>query len=97
VFLEMMEEEAGTFFLTDFLARHFEVLVIQGLGIDKHPELLPMYFGHYKRLVYLAQSPDEELVVRAKDAAQRLGLEFIQRYTGFGDLETLKIFAGGRQ
>jgi hypothetical protein len=87
VFLEMMEEEIGTFFLTDFLARHFEALVIKGLGLDKHPELKPMYFGHYKRLVYLSQSHDEDLRQRAREAAQKLGLEFAYRYTGFGDLE----------
>jgi hypothetical protein len=95
VFLEMTEEEIGTFFLTDFLARHFEVLVIKGLGLDKHPELMSMYFGHYKRLVYLSQSHDDDLMLRAKAAAQRLGLEFEHRYTGFGDLEhSLKIFSG---
>jgi hypothetical protein len=94
VFLEMVEQEIGTFFLTDFLARHFEVLVIKGLGLDKHPELMPMYFGHYKRLVYLAQSHDDDLFLRAKAAAQKLGLEFIHRYTGFGDLEySLNVFA----
>ena len=87
VFLEMMEQEIGTFFLTDFLARHFEALVIRGLGLDKHPELMPIYFGHYKHLVYLSQSHNEDLMLRAKDAAQRLGLEFIYRHTGFGDLE----------
>ena len=48
-------KEAGTFYLTDFLARHFDRLVIKGLGIDRHPELLPLYFGNYKRVVYLAQ------------------------------------------
>jgi hypothetical protein len=87
VFSEMMEQEIGTFFLTDFLARHFEVLVIKGLGMDKHPELMSMYFGNYKRLVYLSQSHDDDLMLRAKQAAQKLGLEFIHRYTGFGDLE----------
>jgi Protein of unknown function (DUF1638) len=89
VFLEMMEQEIGTFFLTDFLARHFEALVIKGLGIDRHPELKAMYFAHYKRLVYLAQSQDEDLMLRAKAAADMLGLEFIQRYTGFGNLENV--------
>ena len=66
VFLEMMEQEIGRFFLTDFLARHFEALVIKGFGIDKHPELMPMYFGNYKRLVYLSQSHDQDLVSRAQ-------------------------------
>jgi Protein of unknown function (DUF1638) len=88
VFLEMMEQELGTFFLTDFLARHFEALVIKGLAIDRHPELKAMYFGHYKRLIYLAQSHDPDLLSRAQAAANTLGLEFEHRYTGFGNLET---------
>jgi hypothetical protein len=88
VFLEMTEREPGTFFLTDFLVKSFDHLVIKGLGLDRHPELLPTYFGNYKRLIYLAQSRDDALIEKAKQAAQRLGLEFEYRYTGFGDLET---------
>ncbi len=88
VFLEMMEQEPATFFLTDFLVKSFEHLVIKGLGLDRHPELLETYFGNYKRLVYLAQSRDDTLLEKAKKAAQRLGLEFEYRYTGFGHLET---------
>ena len=56
----MMEEELGTFFLTDFLARHFERLVIEGLGLDRFPQLRDDYFGHYRRLVYLAQTDDAD-------------------------------------
>lgn len=98
IFLDMMAQEIGTFYLTDFLARHFDTLVVKGLGIDKHPALMSVYFGHYKRLVYLSQSQDEDLILRAKGAAQRLGLEFMQHYTGFGDLEgSLSMFAGGRR
>jgi Protein of unknown function (DUF1638) len=82
----MMEEELGTFFLTDFLARHFDRLVIEGLGLDRHPELLDDYFGHYKRLVYLAQTDDSELSVRAERAAGRLGLASERRFTGLGGL-----------
>jgi hypothetical protein len=82
----MQDEEVGTFYLTDFLARQFESLVMVGLGLDRHPDLLPAYFGNYRRLVYLAQTDDAELTARAKVAADRLGLAFERRATGYGDL-----------
>lgn len=82
----LQEEELGTFYLTDFLARQFESLVLRGLGLDRHPELLPDYFGTYRRLVYLAQTDDPELTARAQAAADRLGLTFERRMTGLGEL-----------
>jgi len=82
----MQDEEVGTFYLTDFLARQFESLVMVGLGLDRHPDLLPAYFGNYRRLVYLAQTDDAELTARAKAAADRLGLAFERRATGYGGL-----------
>lgn len=82
----MHEQEPGTFYLTDYLTRHFDRLIVQGLGIDKHPELLTDYFGNYARLVYLAQTEDAALTRKAKAAAQRLGLAFERRFTGFGGL-----------
>ena len=60
--------------------------MIKGLGLDRHPELLPLYFGNYEKLVYLAQSADPELERQAKAAALRLGLAFEQRSTGYGGL-----------
>jgi Protein of unknown function (DUF1638) len=84
----LQEEEIGTFYLTDFLARQFDSIIWAGLGLDRHPELLPDYFGAYQRLVYLAQSDDPELTDRARAAADRLGLAFERRATGFGDLAT---------
>ena len=81
-FESLHEQELGTFYLTDFLARHFERLILAELGIKEHPELLPMYFGGYKRLVYLAQREDEELMERARNAAKSLGLEFEYKLTG---------------
>jgi hypothetical protein len=87
-FEALQEEEIGTFYLTDFLARQFDSIIWSGLGLDRHPELLPDYFGAYRRLVYLAQSDDPELTARARAAADRLGLEFERRATGFGDLAT---------
>lgn len=74
------------FFLTDFLARHFRSLVWKGLGLDRHPELLSSYFGHYEKVVYLSQAPDASLLARAKAAAEALGLGFEHRPVGFGDL-----------
>jgi hypothetical protein len=83
----MMEAEPGTFFLTDFLARHFERLVIEGLGLDRFPQLLPDYFGHYARVVYIAQTHDPEIDAKAEAAARRLGLAYERRFTGLGGLE----------
>ena len=94
-FAAIAEEELGTFYLTDFLARNFDRLVITGLGIDRHPELLTTYFGNYTRLVYLAQTDDPTLVATARRAARRLGLTFEVRSTGYGELATsLKAAAG---
>src|SRR5262245_21628944 len=87
-FAQLQDEEVGTFYLTDFLARNFERIVWRGLGLEEHPELLDTYFGNYRRLVYLAQTEDDELVERARRAADRLGLAFEHRQTGLGDLAT---------
>ena len=88
VFADLAEAEPGTFYLTDFLLRHFERLVIRGLGLDRHPELFPAYFGNYRKLVYLAQSPLPEAEGLARAIAVRMGLTFEYRATGYGSLET---------
>lgn len=86
-FARLHDDEPGTFYLTDYLVRNFERLVVRGLGLDRHPELLPMYFGNYRRLVYLAQTEDEVLTRRAEAAAARLGgLAFERRFVGLGEL-----------
>jgi hypothetical protein len=85
-FAAIAAEEPGTFYLTDFLARSFDSLVVKGLGLDRHPELLPVYFGAYRRLVYLSQHEDPELVAHAQRAADRLGLAFEHRPSGYGEL-----------
>lgn len=87
-FARLAEDEPATFWLTDFLARNFERLVIRGLGIDRHPELEAMYFGNYRRLVYLSQTDDLHLLALARRAASRLGLAFEHRHTGHGELAT---------
>ena len=84
-FEKMMDEEPGTFFLTDYLARHFDRFMWQGLGLDRHPELRDAYFGNYRKLVYLAQTDDAKLLEKAREAAERLKLEFVHRRTGYGE------------
>ena len=86
-FERLMEEAPGTFFLTDYLVRSFDHLVLEGLGIDRHPELRDEYFKNYTRVVYLAQRDDPALRARAAWAASSLGLPLEVRLTGFGSLE----------
>jgi Protein of unknown function (DUF1638) len=93
-FLAQAEAEPACFYLTDYLARHFDRLVIAGLGLDRHPELLPDYFGNYEKLIYLAQAPDPQLERKAKAAALRLGLAYEHRPTGYGGLQDFLRRAG---
>jgi hypothetical protein len=79
-------DEATTFYLTDFLVRHFEAFVWKPLGLDRHPELREMYFGNYERLAYLAQTNAPDLDAAAARHAKRLGLAYERRFTGYGDL-----------
>jgi hypothetical protein len=96
-FAKIVEDEPATFFLTDFLARNFDRLIIKGLGLDRHPELLEQYFGNYRRLVYLAQTDDPVLDTVARRAARRLGLSYERRQTGYGQLATtIAAVAAGR-
>jgi hypothetical protein len=81
-FAAMHEEELGTFFLTDFLAKHFDALLWQGLGLDRHPELLELYFGNYTRVVLISQSDSESVVAQGRAAADRLRLAFEHRHVG---------------
>ena len=83
-FADLMKEEPGSFFVTDFLARHFDRLVYQGLGLDRFPQLLAVYFDKYKRVVYLAQREDPALEAMARQAAEKLELDFEMRFTGHG-------------
>ena len=86
-FAALAEEEPATFFLTDYLVRHFDTLVIKGLGLDRFPQLLETYFGNYRQVVYLAQVPDRALEAKAERAAARLGLPLSIRRTGLAGLE----------
>ena len=82
------EDEFTAFYLTDFLTRQFDAFVWRPLGLDRHPQLRDSYFGHYEKLVYLAQTDDPALTETARDCAERLGLSFERRATGYGDLAT---------
>jgi hypothetical protein len=84
----MHEDEPGTFYLTDFLVWHFQRLLVEGLGLDRHPELFDDYFRHYRRVVYLAQSPSPALLRQAEQAARFLRQPLDVRATGFGLLES---------
>ena len=90
-FSQISEDEITTFYLTDFLVRQFDAFIIKPMGLDRHPELRDMYFGNYEKLVYQAQTDDPALTAKAKTCADRLGLAFERRFTGYGDLaRTLK-------
>jgi hypothetical protein len=89
VFHELADEEPGSFYLTDFLVRHFERLVVRGLGLDRQPQLMPLYFGNYKRVVYLAQTDSQELQAMAREHAGFLGLEYFYRCSGDQPLSLL--------
>ncbi|MGI9461975.1 MAG: DUF1638 domain-containing protein [Alphaproteobacteria bacterium] len=86
-FEDMMKKEVGSFFLTDYLARHFDELIWQDMGLAKHPELLKTMFGGYKKIVYLAQTDDPSLTELAQKASQKMGLGFERRFTGYGLLQ----------
>ena len=87
-FANLQENEIGSFYLTDFLVKHFERLVIKALWLDTHPELLNEYFGNYTRVVYLAQTDDPVLEEKARESAKKLGLDLVVLRTGYGDFET---------
>jgi hypothetical protein len=85
-FLARSETEFTAFYLTDFLVRQFDAFVWRPMGLDRHPELRDMYFGNYTKLVYQAQVDNPVLDAKAKDCADRLGLAYERRFTGYGDL-----------
>ena len=87
-FAAMQDAEIGTFYLTDFLARHFDQLVYVGLGLDRHPELRDMYFGNYTRLVLLSQTHSPELVTLGRAAAHKIDLPFEHHHVGMTPFTT---------
>jgi hypothetical protein len=94
-FAQLHEEDPGTFYLTDFLVKHFDRLVWQGLGLDRWPQLRDDYFGNYRRLIYLSQVSSDVLVPKAMEAAARLGLAFEHHHVGYGDFQPAVSTAAG--
>ncbi|MEH6725932.1 MAG: DUF1638 domain-containing protein [Hyphomicrobiales bacterium] len=91
------DDEMRAFYLTDFLVKQFDAFVWKPMGLDRHPELRDMYFGNYEKLIYLAQTINSELDITAEACADRLGLAYERRSTGYGDLETsMKTLAADR-
>lgn len=88
VFAAIHDAEPGTFYLTDYLVRHFDNLVFRGLGLDQNPGLRDDYFGNYRRVMHLAQRDDPLLEEGGRDAARRLDLDYERTLVGYGDLET---------
>jgi len=88
VFEAIQEVEMGTLYLTDYLVRHFDRIVINGLGLDRHPGLYDSYFANYRRVVHLAQFDDPRLERAGRDAARRLKLAYERKLVGYGALET---------
>jgi len=80
------EDQLGTFYLTDFLARHFRTMVVEPLWLNHHPELRDMYFAHYTRVMFLDQTGNPELAQEAQKAADFLKLPLVHRKTGYGML-----------
>lgn len=85
-FAAQWDDDMTAFFMTDFLARHFEAFMVKPLGLDRHPELRDMYFGNYRKMIYIAQTDDPALSLKAEKAAEFLGLAYERRLTGYGDL-----------
>ncbi len=86
VFADLHDAEPGTLYLTDYLAKHFDRLIWETLGLDRWPELRDQYFGNYTRLIYLSQVDDPAIYTQAQEAAERLGLEFAHLPTGYGEM-----------
>ena len=94
-FVAMAEQELGTFYLTDYLAKHFEQLIMDGMGLNKHPQLIELMFAHYTKLVYLVQEPNRQLYHVAEAAAIKLGLKYERVVTGYGRItEELSAYYG---
>lgn len=85
-FESQWDDDMTSFFMTDFLARHFETFLVKPLGLDRHPELKDIYFGNYRKMIFIAQTENPDLTVKAEAAAAFLGLRYERRFTGYGDL-----------
>lgn len=85
-FEAVADGDMTSFYMTDFLCRHFDAFFMKPMGLDRHPELIKDFFGNYEKVVYLAQTDDPALEAVAIRAAKLLGLAYERRFTGYGDL-----------
>lgn len=85
-FEDRAEDDMTSFFLTDYFCRHFETFVWEALGLDRHPSMVELVFGNYEKLIFMPQVEDAALEAKAREIAQRLGLEYEYRFAGYGDL-----------
>ena len=88
-------EDMTTFFLTDFFCRHFDTFVWRAFGLDRRDDMVGFVFGHYQKLVYMAQTDDPALQAKARDCADRLGLAYEYRFCGYGDLQSFMASPAG--
>ncbi len=88
LFNDLLEEEPGTYILTDFMVRTFQGLIIKSMGLDRYPQLRDTYFRNYQRVVYMAQTENPEYRQKAQRIAESLGLPLEIRQTGYNLLET---------
>jgi hypothetical protein len=95
-YAKIADDDMMSFYMTDFLCRHFDAFFMKPLGLDRHPELIQDYFGNYEKVIYLAQTDDPALDKVAEDAARLLGLGYEKRRTGYGDLTTALGTAAGK-
>ena len=87
LFVKLMEEEPGTYFLTDFMVGTFQGLIVKSMGLDRFPQLKQEYIHNYKRLVYLVQKDDPGYRQKAHEVAEYLELPLTIIETGYGSLE----------
>ena len=88
VFADNSDEDIQTFYLTDFFCQHFDKFVWQAIGLDRHPKMPSFVFGNYRKVLYVAQTQDAALQCKARQIAERLGLDYEYRFVGYGDLES---------
>jgi hypothetical protein len=86
-FRAAVKEEPGTYILTDYLIQVWDKMIVRGLKLDRHPKLVKLMFGHYKRMIYYSQEVDQALIRKAGLIAESLCLELVVRHVGYGDLE----------